>query len=295
MKNLYVCGNGFVGGAVHRNKQVFKNSKIRLQKSSRDFIYAYNQIDFRSLRSELIHKNIDVVLNASGPTNIQASFSNLDLYLNQPLMQVKSHLQLLSEVKKEITYLYLSSASVYGNTPIEAKESQQLFPESPYAVGKAVVETFLLNAESIPENVTVKILRATSLYDITLSSRVLFLIKESLLKTKSINLFGSGDETRDFLHTTDLSRFIAQIVIQDSKMAEVFNLGSGCSLTMREVVDIARRILLDVEVESTAIFSGIERIGDPVNMKVSVEKLCSLGTSTTIFPTKGLGNYFEAE
>lgn len=295
MKNLYVCGNGFVGRAVHRNQKVFKSSRIRLQKSSREFVYSHNQIDFQSLRSELIQKSVDVVLNASGPTNIQESFSNLDLYLNQPLMQVKSHLQILSEVKKEFTYIYLSSAAVYGNTPIEAKEDQELSPESPYAIGKAAVEKFLLNAESIPENVNVKVLRATSLYDSTLSSRVLFLIKESLLKSKSINLFGSGVETRDFLHTTDLSRFIAQIVVQDSKMAEVFNLGSGYSLTMREVVDIATRVLLDVEVESRMIFSGIERIGDPVNMKVSIEKLCSLGTSTTIFPTEGLGNYFEAE
>ena len=295
MKNLYVCGSGFAGAAVHRNQEVFKNSRIRLQESSRDFIYAHNQIDFHSLRSELIQKNVDVVLNASGPTNIQESFRNLDLYLNQPLMQVKSHLQIMSEVNKEFTYIYLSSAAVYGNTPIKAIESQQLFPESPYAIGKAAVETFLLNAETIPENVSIKVLRATSLYDNTLSSRVLFLIKESLLKTKSINLFGSGDETRDFLHTLDLSRFIAQIAVQDSKMAEVFNLGSGRSLSMREVVDIAVRVLLDVKLDSRMIFSGIDRIGDPVNMKVSVEKLCSLGTSTTIFPTVGLGNYFEAK
>jgi UDP-glucose 4-epimerase len=291
MKNLYLCGSGFLANAFIRNYEFFQTNKISLGTLTHDFIYAHIKRDLVSSIIDLKAKEPDVIINLSGPTDVQESFSNPSLYLEAPLEQVKAHMKTLGKLERKVTYIYLSSAAVYGNTSVEAKESDSIKPESPYAEGKYNAEKFLLARDSIPRNVSVVILRATSVYDGSLTKRVLYLIKNALSANLSLELFGSGNETRDFLHSNDLCRFVSALVNSESDFTEVYNVGCGQSISLRELIGIG--FIKYPNFQGNISFSLAPRIGDPDNMRVNIKKITSLGTFTLVSPQEGLGRYFE--
>jgi UDP-glucose 4-epimerase len=142
MKNLYLCGSGFLANAFIENRDMFKGNEILIRQLSRDFTYAHLYAKLESTVLELLENDMDLIINLSGPTNIQDSFMNPSLYLEGPLQQVKAHMKILEKFRNKITYIYLSSASVYGNVQNRVSESSPVNPESPYAQGKYNVESF---------------------------------------------------------------------------------------------------------------------------------------------------------
>jgi len=293
VKNVQLCGSGFIANSLWSHALDFSSQDFSMSLSSREFIYAHKQNEILPLIQELNDKKIDVIVNVSGPTNIQESFSHLDKYVHEPALQVKKHLNILNLSNRSISYIYMSSASVYGDTPIAADELTELRPESPYALGKANVESLLLNRSGGEKDIGVTILRATSAYNKYLDKRVLWVIKESIQNSKAITLSGSGNETRDFLHTSDLWRYITGTIRNSRELSEIYNVGCGESLTTKKLVEIAKLSMHhEQDFNNLISFSEILRRGDPENMKVNIRKLENLGVSPLISPQAGLADYF---
>lgn len=254
--------------------------------SSKEFQYATS--------SQIGERNCpDILLNVSGPSSIEESFKMPELYLTSPLHQVKFQLENLSLLNKPPHYVYVSSASVYGECSGSIPtEDSELNPISPYASGKMEVERFLLsNKMNYPGGITV--IRATSVFSESLSSRVLGRIRNQATSTKDILLFGDGSEIRDFIHTDFFFRALHEIVIFNisSKRSDVFNLGSGFPISILELTNLA---ISSVEFSQTQtiIFNGEKRLGDPHSMVVSIDKINKILTWEMPNQTFKLKEYF---
>ena len=216
----------------------------------------------------------DILLNVSGPSSIEESFRNPEHYLTFPLSQVRLHLDTLSRLPSPPHYVYISSASVYGDCAgFVPTENSSLNPMSPYSYGKAEVESFLLSKNlRYPGGVTV--IRATSIFAENLASRVLGRIRSLVTDEKSFELYGDGDEVRDFIHAEYFFNALHEVIKSNvaKRKSDVFNLGSGFSLSISELVDLALASFKDFETR-TVTFNGVKRLGDPHSMIVSINKL----------------------
>jgi len=213
-------------------------------------------------------------INASGPSDVNASFGNPLPYLQNPELQLQAHLEILSRLRKPPTYIFISSGAIYGNlSDKKGQEDGLTDPVSPYAEGKLRAENFLRMASKYYPS-PIFSLRVYSAYSHALISRLPFLIASHLEQKIPLQLFGTGVEIRDFVHMDDIVEAI-RVLLEDkqSEAFSVYNLGSGVGMTIT--------------------FSGVKRIGDPDEMVADISKLQKMGFNPRVLPGEGLREYFK--
>ena len=98
-------------------------------------------------------------------------------------------------------------------------------------------------------------------------------LKVALGQKASVEVYGTDYETpdgtciRDYIHIVDLAR--AHILALDSAKSEFYNLGTGGGASVREVVDVARK----VTGRSIETVERSRRPGDPPRLVATSEKI----------------------
>lgn len=103
-----------------------------------------------------------------------------------------------------------------------------------------------------------------------------------------MNLYGTGDESRDFIYIKDLVEAINMVILGSGFKNDRINVANGKEMKISEVVSAFYQIL-DPEVQIT--FGGEGRPGDPINWGASIAKLEKLGYKNSISLHTGLKNY----
>jgi UDP-glucose 4-epimerase len=157
--------------------------------------------------------------------------------------------------------VYPSSAGVYGVVEkLPIAESAPLAPISPYGVHKKIAEQ-MCSAYAAHFGVSVAVIRLFSVYGIGLRKQLLW---DACMKIRdgANTFFGSGTETRDWLHVNDAAALMLAATRRAGAECPVFNGGSGQGVSVREVLGE----LFDCFGRSdTPQFSGALRGGDPVH------------------------------
>ena len=228
---------------------------------------------------------------AVGPTDIWKMENSIDAFSDIYVQILTILLDAFTEYSNRIQFIFFSTASVYGECNSVKSETDGLDPLSNYAKSMQGAEIYL---ESISENShhSFVVFRLTSLYNNSLTTRVLGKIKLSLSDNKSLELYGDGNETRDFLHSSDLLRAIIS-VLSSNQDFEIYNVGSGSSTSVSKIIDIGRDS--NRYFKSLVVFNGIRNKFEPVNMKVNIEKITKLEFEPLIPPELGLAKYFGVE
>ena len=283
MKYL-VCGRGFLGNHA---QDYFKKNEISSNLfSSREF-----KDYFQSYKPE----ERSIFLNFSGNSSVEESIKLPEIYRYSPINQVKMHLDILSSTIYPPHYVFVSTASVYGETYSEIPdESFPKNPISPYSEGKSIAEDYLCGPDVIyPAGITV--LRATSIFSDDLNARVLGRIREGIMSRKSFELYGHGDETRDFLHSDDFFRLIHRLMNSSYNQngVNIYNIGSGIPYTIKEIVDIALKYSSERNPSAKVFFNGKLKFGDPKKIHVSIDKLRSKIDFPITNPYSKLAKYFS--
>jgi len=149
-----------------------------------------------------------------------------------------------SRVKK---FVFASSMAVYADsaqaTPID--ESYPVKPVSPYGVSKLAAETLVqqMCAEHGIDSATLRLFntygtgQALSPY-----VGVVTIFANAMREGRAPTIFGDGEQRRDFVHVEDVAKgFLG--ALEHPTNGEVFNIGSGCGLTVNQVYqEIARAL-----------------------------------------------------
>jgi len=184
--------------------------------------------------------------------------------------------------------MLLSSAAVYGNpVALPIDESQPMMPVSPYGYHKKMCEEIAEYYASL-YNVAVCSMRIFSAYGPRLRRQVIWDICRKALSGDTIELMGTGDESRDFIHVGDVARAIAAIVEQGDFQAGVYNVASGVGTTIR---DAAGKIVQALGTNNVIRFNGARRAGDPLFWQADISKLASLGWACQVPFDEGLTAY----
>lgn len=122
-----------------------------------------------------------------------------------------------------------SSASVYGDTPPPVSESAPVMPLSPYAASKVACEAYCKAYQSVYGLPTVS-LRFMNVYGQRMNSAYGAVMSEFARCTEEgapLVVQGDGEQTRDFVHVSDVVDAIVLGITVDRAAGETINIGTG--------------------------------------------------------------------
>lgn len=181
--------------------------------------------------------------------------------------------------------VFFSSAAVYGNPArLPVSEMDPVAPISPYGIHKATAE-FAIEHYARLFGLRASLLRIFSAYGEGLRKQVVWDTCQKVLVAmangaRCVPMFGSGNETRDFIHASDIAR--AALIISNApphRGTQVFNVASGRDLSIRT---LAESVVQSLDASVSLAFDGAARRGDPLNWQANIDKLTALGFSPAI-------------
>ena len=183
----------------------------------------------------------------------------------------------------------LSSAAVYGNPQsLPIREDHTPRPISPYGFHKLVGEQ-LCSEFSTVYGLPTASLRVFSAYGPGLRRQVLWDICYKIITQNRLNLSGTGNESRDFIHVLDVVNAIVAIATSELMNGDVYNLGTGQEVT---ILALAQTILEALDCDSIIPeFDGVAPEGTPLNWQADITKLQSLGFSPSVPLDRGIKTF----
>lgn len=184
--------------------------------------------------------------------------------------------------------IFISSAAVYGDSvQLPVHEDAPLTPVSPYGYHKRMCEQLAAQYAHLYGTET-HILRVFSAYGEPLQRQVLWDIAQKAIRTGSVSLFGTGDETRDFLHAHDVARAVACIAQKQNAPHSVWNVASGSAISIRHLAEL---LLAALDLDIPLTFTGETRAGDPLHLEADIQRLKAIGYTPQIQLKDGVSAY----
>lgn len=292
-KVLVIGSKGFIG--KYLSKYLIK---LNILVYSADVIVDYTAdekyflIDSTNANyDEIFEKEqFDICINCSGAADVGKSIENpqRDFQLN-----TNNVFKILSAIKHwqpNCKFINLSSAAVYGNpTSLPVKENFETKPISPYGYHKLMSEQI---CKEFNEQFGIKTcsLRIFSAYGEGLKKQLFFDLYKKARKKERIELFGTGNESRDFIYIDDLAQAIFKVAANSDFNGDVINVANGKELYIKDVVKIFYDLFGD---KINYSFSGAEHKGYPNNWVADISKLKSIGYKQKYTIEEGLKRYYE--
>ena len=250
---LITGGAGFIGShlvdrlmekdlevIVLDNLQTGKSENISRHTTRKNFRFVRGDVRNFDLVKNLV-KDVDAVLHQAAIVSVPQSLENPilvnDVNVNATLNLLKASVDF--DVKR---FVYASSCAVYGeaeNLPI--REDSGLRPLSPYGVSKLAAESYVRVFYEVFGLETV-CLRYFNVYGprqaVSDYSGVAARFMDHVAKNLDLEIFGDGEQTRDFVHIHDIAE--ANILALGTKgiAGEAFNIGTGMSSTINQLADM---------------------------------------------------------
>ena len=140
------------------------------------------------------------------------------------------------------SFVFSSTAEVYGNNKIPFKENMLLSPLSPYSLSKASSEIFC-NMLHKNNSYPITILRLFLVYGPgQKTDRFLPQLLTTLLKNKEFSMT-KGQQKRDYIFIDDVVEVLIKASLIKKARGETINICSGKQFSIKEIADTVSRIL----------------------------------------------------
>ncbi|MFI0951921.1 dTDP-glucose 4,6-dehydratase [Streptomyces sp. NPDC021086] len=136
------------------------------------------------------------------------------------------------------TFVHISTDEVYGSIETGSwDEAEPLLPNSPYAASKASAD-LLARSYWRTHGLDVRITRCSNNYGPRQHPEKLIpLFTTNLLSGLDVPLYGTGRQSREWLHVDDHCRAV-HLVLATGRAGEIYNVGGGDELTNREITGL---------------------------------------------------------
>lgn len=280
-KNILITGGaGFIGSNI-ANELIEENEVTIIDNLSTGNIKNLKYPEHGNLnfiKEDICKADLDELTQGIDYIFHLAAMASVPLSVENPIkcneINLNSTVKLLeSAVKHDVKKIVFSSSSaVYGeNKNMPLKETEPPMPTSPYAASKASCELYLKSFyESYGLNYTA--LRYFNVFGPKQDKNsqyaaVIPNFISALLEGHRAEIYGDGEQTRDFVYVRDVVR--ANIYACKSDYNGIVNVASGEKLTINQLYDIIKDTLeSDLEPEYLP-----ERLGDIKHSLANVDNM----------------------
>jgi len=235
LKKILITGaTGFIG--THLIPQLIKNHKIvglskNKIKSSKNFTSF--DIDITNEKLKIKNKYTDIIHMAA---HSDVTYCNLNPTKCYEL-NVKSTQKMLEIARKnDSNFIFLSSSHVYGDPNKQSiSENSSCNPLTHYASSKRMSE-ILCETYAKTYGLDIQIARLFSVYGPkSPKSNLIFNIINQIINNSKI-ILGNTYPKRDFIFVSDVIVGLIKILNSKKKGFQVYNLGSGKSISVEDLV-----------------------------------------------------------
>jgi UDP-glucose 4-epimerase len=289
MKILIIGSKGFIGshcvdffhskGFVVHQVDIYDSNELN-----------YYKIDIQNsdFSSPFKENKFDVCINASGSAHVGFSFEKPSKDFELNVINVQKILVAIRDYNPECKFINFSSAAVYGNPEsLPILESSLCKPLSPYGFHKLQSELLLTEYHNFFGLKTCS-LRVFSAYGPRLKKQLFWDLYQKALYGDTISLFGTGNETRDFIYIDDLIQIIDLVIEKSPFKGTIYNVASHVEVSIAEA---AETFINAYSPNKKIIFSGEVKQGDPNNWLANIEILKQLGFKPKFTLKEGLNIY----
>lgn len=236
----------------------------------------------------LEHAKPAAIVHCAGPASVPASVERpLDDYSGSAGV-VAGLLESVRRLAPAAKVVLISSAAVYGEPQrLPIPESSPLRPVSPYGFHRAICELLIREHVEIHGGLG-SVLRVFSAYGEGLRRQLLWDVARQALSEGRVRLSGTGTETRDFVHATDVARAVEAAITRAPGAAEAFNVASGVQTTIAELADL---LVHELDPQVPVEFDQSVRPGDPLHWEADISRLEALGYRPAVQLADGVRAY----
>lgn len=190
---------------------------------------------------------------------------------------------------KKVPIIYTSSCAVYGDTQyLPTPEQSPTIPLSAYGADKLACELHARVATQVHHIPTVG-LRLFNVYGprqnpASIDAGIITAFIDRIAKQAPLVIYGNGEQTRDFVHVSDVVKHLLFFMENIHLAPGIFNVCTGKTSSVKQLVAIINQILG----YPIPILYEPPRDGDVMHSQGDPQKTQTLGISATVPLMRGL-------
>ena len=293
MTILIIGSKGFIGQHlkkyfISKQHQVWgADVVVEYAQAEQYFLVDASNADYHAIFQE---QPFDICINCSGAASVPDSLLHPMRDFNLNTANVFKLLDAIRIYQPICRFINLSSAAVYGNpTVMPVKENSAVAPLSPYGFHKQASERICEEFFRFFGIATCS-LRIFSAYGEGLKKQLFWDLFQKTKSASPVTLFGTGNESRDFIYIHDLVHAIGLVAAHAKFEGQAINIANGAEVFIGDCVKIFYSFF-DKPVEYD--FMGQTRAGDPNNWLADISALQQLGYQQQYHLADGLKKYYE--
>lgn len=290
MKKVLITGiHGFIGNAIKKDfetKYDVYGIDVVGSAGKNQYVLDMRLAELKNLLQQIAP---DVIIHAAGGANVANSIKNPKFDFENGVEVFYNLLESIRLAQIQCKVIFLSSAAVYGNAKsLPVSENMELKPISPYGLHKKICEEIGQYYTNI-YGIDICILRIFSVYGPGLKKQIMWDMFQKSISNGKIELFGTGEESRDFIYIDDLVKSIELIMNGESNYM-VYNIGNGKNVRIREVAEIFSLIMFG---ENRVSFNNQIREGDPRFWQADISRITRMNYFPQIRLSDGIESYIR--
>jgi nucleoside-diphosphate-sugar epimerase len=210
--------------------------------------------------SEFVRQNPDCVVTERNDYAVRSRTTEIVYFIStvtnynvhtDPYIDIETNLTTLMKVleqckDKDLTFNFISSWFVYGDTEMPAKEDSYCNPNGFYSITKRCAEQLLISyCQTF--NIKYRILRLANVAGpgdkkASPQKNALQHMINELKKGNDVKVYDGGNLYRDYIHVYDAASAI-RLVLDKGNVNEIYNIGNGVPLLFKDMIEYAKELI----------------------------------------------------
>ncbi|MBP2557311.1 dTDP-glucose 4,6-dehydratase [Neorhizobium galegae] len=260
---LVTGGAGFIGSAVCRHlvagvaERVVNVDKLtyagnldslRMFETHANYVHYRTDIgDEQAMLEIMRHEKIDAVMHLAAESHVDRSIDGPDVFVETNVVGTLRLLnaalayrrELSAEARDRFRFHHVSTDEVFGDLPFDGSvftEETAYAPSSPYAASKAASD-HLVRAWAHTYGLPVVLSNCSNNFGpCQFPEKLIPLTILNAVEEKSLPVYGTGANVRDWLHVEDHARAL-ELVMRQGRPGESYNIGARAERSNLAVVE----------------------------------------------------------